>query len=706
MNRPTTLAIAFVVVLVLCNITTSAQPCADLSGEWTVTEVVEITTTIAGESSTDTQSGTDKVVITQSGCTARYTKQLPLPTGGIYHAERVGQVVGNTVTFTGVAAVPLPGLNCSKNELKSTGTLVGNQINADTTFEARCTTAGINVLVTGNGTATFARTVPLTANLRGTVRLGTATGTPLPGVTIRLTSASSVPRDTLTDANGRYAFGGLTPGSYTVTPGLPGHVFDPRETSVTLNQDTDVPVFVAWPVPTLAVTRMWSDQWDSNEFNGLPLDPNHNRGAGELGNSLGLVFLGARMDGTARVKAQIEVQPSNSPLAGRVRVALVTVATQNPPVTLTTATPQNGIAGLALPFTGTEVEAKVVAWVDLDQDGRVSVNPVETTVEGPGHFLIIGQTGYQDAIQELRGPFYEQWGAGLLLPIAYRLLDSFLAHKSPEHSQPVASQNIHPDRDLSHNVGIRHDSNGTAALRRFAFSGTTDVAVRIRRSMAIKTRVAAALARHRQEIRNAFDAGQSSFEIPLYPTRDPNQIEFPASPEGALAWPLDEDLYFSFHVATVIDAKCVVHRDKLDHIAISGLLTDTYDFKGRLPGGLPSQLATKVQAGFDTLGDGGEVFGLQVTLDGDVSNVRWDGAPSLRADSVLVLRDLDPGGVRIRIEVVHAPDRVVVIERTSDFFGWEPVAESAPGTTGTVLLIDSSADLPWTFRFYRARIRE
>ena len=89
MNRPTTLAIALVVVLVLFDITTSAQPCADLSGEWTVTEVVEITTTIAGESSTDTQSGTDKVVITQSGCTARYTKQLPLPTGGILPGEHV-----------------------------------------------------------------------------------------------------------------------------------------------------------------------------------------------------------------------------------------------------------------------------------------------------------------------------------------------------------------------------------------------------------------------------------------------------------------------------------------------------------------------------------------------------------------------------------------------------------------------------------------
>jgi alpha-tubulin suppressor-like RCC1 family protein len=62
----------------------------------------------------------------------------------------------------------------------------------------------------------------LTWSITGTVSSG---GTPLAGVTVSLSGPSSGVYTT--DSNGNYSFGGLSPGTYTVTPSLAGYTFVP-----------------------------------------------------------------------------------------------------------------------------------------------------------------------------------------------------------------------------------------------------------------------------------------------------------------------------------------------------------------------------------------------------------------------------------------------------------------------------------------------
>src|SRR6266550_6123486 len=86
----------------------AAGACPDLAGVWTVTESVNLTITINGDPDVQTQSGTGGITFTQSGCTVTYYQDVPDPnTGDTYRAQRVGTISGNTVTFTGIAMVPI-----------------------------------------------------------------------------------------------------------------------------------------------------------------------------------------------------------------------------------------------------------------------------------------------------------------------------------------------------------------------------------------------------------------------------------------------------------------------------------------------------------------------------------------------------------------------------------------------------------------------
>ena len=132
-----------------------AQACPDLSGIWTVDETITLTIIINGDSDTDTVSGTDTVSITQNGCAIQYFQSVPSPSGGTQQVLRSGMIVGNTVTFTGIAALVVQGATCTRNLLTVSGTISGNTIDATSAVDVRCTAPGIVQTVTGNGTAFF-----------------------------------------------------------------------------------------------------------------------------------------------------------------------------------------------------------------------------------------------------------------------------------------------------------------------------------------------------------------------------------------------------------------------------------------------------------------------------------------------------------------------------------------------------------------------
>jgi hypothetical protein len=63
-------------------------------------------------------------------------------------------------------------------------------------------------------------------------RVKDSRGRSIPGITIRL--AGIVNRTAITDTNGNYAFTGLAPGSYVVTPGMTGLAFSPVSRNITI----------------------------------------------------------------------------------------------------------------------------------------------------------------------------------------------------------------------------------------------------------------------------------------------------------------------------------------------------------------------------------------------------------------------------------------------------------------------------------------
>ena len=139
-----------------------AQTCPDLGGTWTGTESITLTAKVTytptgeSETETETETGTDTVEMTQIGCTVRFFNSVPGPDGTL-QVERVGTIEGDTVTFTGIAAVPATGTTCSKNSFVAVGTIDGNRIDATTTVDVACTVPDIVLTITGDGTAVFSR---------------------------------------------------------------------------------------------------------------------------------------------------------------------------------------------------------------------------------------------------------------------------------------------------------------------------------------------------------------------------------------------------------------------------------------------------------------------------------------------------------------------------------------------------------------------
>jgi hypothetical protein len=214
------------------------ESCPDLSGTWTVTETITLIDTVNGESDTTTTTDTGPLSMTQEGCTVRFFRRV-----GATEAERVGTIVGNSVTFTGIAAIPIDEATCSENSFVAVGTIDGNRIDADTTVNVSCSVPGIVQTITGTGTAVFIGPPPR-FSLQGEIREGSVDGPPLAGVLVRLGNSNT----TQTDDLGQYRFDDLLALTYVVTPESSGFLFEPRSQRVDVDQDIEVARFVAIPV--------------------------------------------------------------------------------------------------------------------------------------------------------------------------------------------------------------------------------------------------------------------------------------------------------------------------------------------------------------------------------------------------------------------------------------------------------------------------
>jgi len=107
----------------------------------------------------------------------------------------------------------------------------------------------VTLTVTDNGAAKASDTVTVTvnaapqANIWGKITLGTADGSPLAGIQVKLLTNNGkrwvTAATTTTDAQGGYAFSGLQAGSYRVQPNNKKYTFSPASLDVTLTGPDD-----------------------------------------------------------------------------------------------------------------------------------------------------------------------------------------------------------------------------------------------------------------------------------------------------------------------------------------------------------------------------------------------------------------------------------------------------------------------------------
>ena len=191
---------AALALLVLCSFLACAIPVSgaipDLSGSWTVTQDVYLTVTVEGESETEHQVGTDVVTLTHSGNTVSYYLNARDPISGKnYRVLRVGTIEGNTVTFTGVAALPVDGFSYGRNSFVAVGTIQDNRIDARVTADVTFTYMGFSGTITGRGTAVFIRQLPAAPVISSVSPMTGTPGTSLSSFTVNgsnLTATSTL----------------------------------------------------------------------------------------------------------------------------------------------------------------------------------------------------------------------------------------------------------------------------------------------------------------------------------------------------------------------------------------------------------------------------------------------------------------------------------------------------------------------------------
>ena len=168
--------------------------------------------------------------LTYTSTLVTYTKGLPIP-------ENAPSSEGGAVDSYSVSPALPQGLaiDASTGVIAGTPTAVTATGHYTVTATSRAGTTSVTLTITVND-------VPPPALYRVS---GDVSGLIIAGVTVRLSSAS-LDTTVTTDASGHFAFDGVTPGSYTLTPSLAGgYTFAPTTLSVEVNKDVTVQSFTS-----------------------------------------------------------------------------------------------------------------------------------------------------------------------------------------------------------------------------------------------------------------------------------------------------------------------------------------------------------------------------------------------------------------------------------------------------------------------------
>ncbi len=155
-------AALLILSMLLANLLPAFGAGPNLAGTWMITQDITLTITIAGESDTEHQTTSDIITLTQSGNTVSYYLDVPDPiTGGTTRIQRVGTIQGNTVTFSGIAMMPVEGITYSKNSSIVVGTINGNRIDGIATIDVAFSGFDVTGTITGGGSVVMIKNTPL-----------------------------------------------------------------------------------------------------------------------------------------------------------------------------------------------------------------------------------------------------------------------------------------------------------------------------------------------------------------------------------------------------------------------------------------------------------------------------------------------------------------------------------------------------------------
>jgi probable HAF family extracellular repeat protein len=142
---------------------------------------------------------------------------------------------GVTITISGIGSVVT-----NENGTYTTAVLSGGDYTLTPLLAGFTFTPAVRTLTIDNGGLSgvdFEATADTSAGYSIYGKIAGADGTPLQGVTVSLNDGAG---QTQTDAAGNFSLGGLTAGTYTVSPSLAGYLFNPGSRQVIVT-DTHVP---------------------------------------------------------------------------------------------------------------------------------------------------------------------------------------------------------------------------------------------------------------------------------------------------------------------------------------------------------------------------------------------------------------------------------------------------------------------------------
>ena len=140
---------------------TEPGACADISGEWFMTQTLTLRCCADGYCETETESFTDIGYISQDGCTIDYEYYEP----GLGGGTLVGTIDGNDIRMTLTLMIDDPDISFYENTINFRGTVQENRIDLNGSGRLRGTSRGVTVVCDVTSTSVLTRST--TASLSG-----------------------------------------------------------------------------------------------------------------------------------------------------------------------------------------------------------------------------------------------------------------------------------------------------------------------------------------------------------------------------------------------------------------------------------------------------------------------------------------------------------------------------------------------------------